>query len=83
MRMIPAETTKPSNPLVNKTDWRQLHPNGALKRMLQWMYIIKHDKKIVSWIPNTPESRRFITQERLLCVASSILKRNVCILCST
>jgi len=28
MRMIPAETTKPSNPLVNKTDWRQLHPDG-------------------------------------------------------
>jgi hypothetical protein len=33
MRMITAETTKPSNPLVNKTDWRQLHPNGCSVNM--------------------------------------------------
>jgi hypothetical protein len=48
------------------------------------MYHIKHDKKIVGAVPNTPESRRFITQERLCCAASDILKRNnICVLCST
>jgi len=33
-------------------------------------------KKTVGWIPNTPESRHFITQERLRCAASNIFIRN-------